>query len=84
MPEPTALELLDIAQRITIGGDKFTFDELDALCRYVIRREEGVEPVALDAIEGWHECPVCGKDFLAGKPQYCEDCGARLKWRKDA
>lgn len=49
--------------------------------------------VALNALEkqipkklkddGWLYCPICGRDVLMDRFDYCPDCGQALDWSDD-
>ena len=33
--------------------------------------------------DGWLYCPICGRDVLMDKFDYCPDCGQALDWSDD-
>lgn len=32
--------------------------------------------------DGWLYCPICGRDVLMDRFDYCPDCGQALDWRE--
>ena len=33
--------------------------------------------------DGWLYCPICGRDVLMDRFDYCPDCGQALDWSDD-
>lgn len=33
--------------------------------------------------DGWLYCPICGRDVLMDRFDYCPDCGQALDWSED-
>ena len=80
-------ELLELAKRIKKLGNDSLFSSATArhfyvtyalpLAEYVIRREEGVEPVWCSR-NGFHRCGKCETAFER-MPNYCPHCGAKIR-----
>jgi hypothetical protein len=74
---------LELAKGIVAGGPE-SFERLVEIRREaflvaqaLIRREEGVEVTRYSP--GSWQCVAC-KSLFSNAPNYCDDCGARLKW----
>jgi len=74
---------LELAKGIVAGGPE-SFERLVEIRREaflvaqaLIQREEGFE-VKRYSPGSW-QCVAC-KSLFSNAPNYCDDCGARLKW----
>ena len=58
-----------------------------------IEKTEAALKLAISALEkqipkklkddGWLYCPICGRDVLLDRFDYCPDCGQALDWSED-
>ena len=75
----TAKEAIKTIQ-VAIAEDKWEYPlDYSIVFKTAIEALEKQIPKKLKD-DGWLYCPICGRDVLMDKFDYCPDCGQALDW----
>ena len=74
--------LREVLNRVYRNTDDFEMRISKDCYKLIIEALEKQIPKKLKD-DGWLYCPICGRDVLMDRFDYCPDCGQALDWSDD-